>query len=74
MSRWDKERKMKVAFELEKLRNIDFNLLWDYLNFELLEVESFEDENFVRADEFHKHIDELLKSRNDLKKEIIGDD
>ena len=74
MSRWDKERKMKVAFELEKLRNIDFNLLWDYLNFELLEVESFEDENFVRADEFHKHIDELLKSRNSLKKEIIGDD
>ena len=74
MSRWDKERKMKVAFELEKLRNIDFNLLWDYLNFELLEVESFEDEKFVRADEFHKYIDELLKSRNDLKKEIIGDD
>ena len=74
MSRWNKERKMKVAFELEKLRNIDFNLLWDYLNFEILEVESFEDENFVRADEFHKHIDELLKSRNSLKKEIIGDD
>ena len=68
----DKSNQMRVLIELEKLHNIRFDVLWDYLNFGLLQVENIDDEKFVRADDFHKNIDLLLKSRVDLKREITG--
>lgn len=66
MSRFDKSRKIGVLIELEKMRNIDFNLLWDYLNSEILEVESIDDEKFVRADDFFEHLDKLANARSSL--------
>lgn len=74
MSRWEKDRKLSVLIELEKLRNIDFILLWNYLNSELLDANGSKDENFVRADDFHQYIEPLLDSRVDLKKELLGDE
>ena len=74
MTKWTKDLELEVAIELEKLNNINFDLLWNYLNFKLLDVESSNDEDFVRADEFHKHIDTLLMSRVPLKREIFGDE
>ena len=74
MTRWTKDRKLDVVIELEKLNKVNFNLLWDYLNFELLRVEDLDDERFVRADVFMENIDTLLKSRVPLKKEVLGDE
>ena len=74
MSRWEKDRKLSVLIELEKLRNIDFSLLWNYLNSELLDANGSKDENFVRADDFHQYLEPLLDSRVDLKKELLGDE
>ena len=75
MTRYDdKARQMEVLIELEKLHNIRFDLLWDYLNFGLLGITDFDDENFVRADDFHKNIDILLKARVPLKREITGNE
>lgn len=68
----DKSNQMRVLIELEKLQNIRFDILWDYLNFGLLQVDGIDDENFVRADDFHKNIDILLKARTELKREITG--
>ena len=73
MSRFDKSRKIRVLIELEKMRNIDFALLWDYLNSEILEVESIDDENFVRADDFFKYLDMLSNARSSLDFELIRD-
>ena len=73
MSRFDKSRKIRVLIELEKMRNIDFALLWDYLNSEILEVESSDDENFVRADDFFKYLDMLSNARSSLDFELIRD-
>ena len=70
MSRFDKSRKIRVLIELEKMRNIDFNLLWDYLNSEILEVKSIDDEEFVMADEFFKHLDKLANARGRLDFEL----
>lgn len=70
MSRFDKGRKISVLIELEKMRNIDFALLWHYLNSEILEVESIDDENFVRADEFFEYLDKLANARSSLDFEL----
>lgn len=70
MSRFDKSRKIRVLIELEKMRNIDFALLWHYLNSEILEVESIDDENFVRADEFFEYLDKLANARSSLDFEL----
>lgn len=74
MPRYDKARKLEVVIELEKLNNIKFDLLWNYLNFELLRVRSSDDERFVRADTFSENIDTLLRSRVPLKKEVLGEE
>ena len=74
MPRYDKARKLEVVIELEKLNNIKFDLLWNYLNFELLRVRSSDDERFVRADKFNENIDTLLRSRVPLKKEVLGEE
>lgn len=70
MGRYDKSRKIDVLIELEKMRNVDFKLLWDYLNSEILGIEDLDDENFVRADEFFKHLDKLSQHRSSLKFEL----
>ena len=74
MTRWTKDRKLEVIIELEKLDNIRFDLLWNYLNFELLRVRNSDDERFVRADKFSENIDTLLRSRVPLKKEVLGEE
>ena len=74
MPKYDKARKLEVIIELEKLDNIRFDLLWNYLNFELLRVRSSDDERFVRADKFNENIEKLLKSRVPLKKEVLGEE
>lgn len=73
MSRFDKSRKIRVLIELDKMRNIDFALLWHYLNSEILEVGSIDDENFVRADEFFEYLDKLANARSSLDFELTRD-
>lgn len=73
MSRFDNGRKIRVLVELEKMRDVDFQLLWDYLNSEILGIESIDDENFVRADEFFKHLDKLSNARGKLEFELTRD-
>ena len=71
MSKFDNGRKIQVLVELEKMRNVDFKLLWDYLNSEILEVESIDDDRFVRADDFFKHLDKLSNERGRLEFELV---
>ena len=73
MSRFDNGRKIRVLVELEKMRDVDFQLLWDYLNSEILGIESIDDENFVRADEFFKYLDKLSNARGKLEFELTRD-
>lgn len=73
MSRFDKGRKISVLIELEKMRNIDFALLWHYLNSEIVKVESIDDEQFVRADDFFKYLDMLSNARSSLDFELTRD-
>ena len=70
MSKFDEGRKIRVLIELEKMKNIDFNLLWNYLNSEILNVKTIDDENFVKADEFFEHLDKLSNERGRLEFEL----
>lgn len=74
MSRFDKSRKMRVLIELEKMRNIDFNILWDYLNSEILDVKSIDDEDFVTAEDFFKYLEKLINARSSLDFELSRED
>ena len=74
MSRFDKSRKIRVLIELEKMRNIDFALLWHYLNSEIVKVESIDDEKFVRADDFFKYLDMLSNARSSLDFELTREE
>ena len=74
MSKFDKSRKIRTLIELEKMRNIDFALLWDYLNSEVLAVESIDDKEFVRADDFFKYINLLRNARSSLDFELTREE
>lgn len=64
--RFEKDRKLDVLIEMEKLSQVNIDLLWNYVN----KDKRIDDPDFIRADDFHKYPIMIKDLKRQLKKEL----